>query len=183
MEKHSHGLRQLAAIEAVRGSFDDTVAAIERGIGVRLGKPQVEEPAHRVAVDVNEFYTQRRAPAGARRDVLGLSADGKGIVMRRETLRPATANAVASSTTKLATRLYTKTSSQGPAGQDEVRLTVAPPLASAVGPPRWPPPDPAGRPAGSAPPSRPACPPHWMPAPPPTGGRKTCAGRWPASRG
>ena len=33
--KHSHGLRRLAAIEAARGSFDDTVAAIDRNTGVR----------------------------------------------------------------------------------------------------------------------------------------------------
>ena len=36
-EKHSHGLRRLAAIEAARGSFDDTVAAIDRYTGVRTG--------------------------------------------------------------------------------------------------------------------------------------------------
>ena len=29
-EKHSHGLRQLAAIESTRGSFEETVKAIER---------------------------------------------------------------------------------------------------------------------------------------------------------
>jgi len=37
-EKHWHGLRQLAAIEAARGSFDDTVAAMDRHSGVGLGK-------------------------------------------------------------------------------------------------------------------------------------------------
>lgn len=35
VEKHSHGLRQLAALEAARGSFDDTAEAIERATGVR----------------------------------------------------------------------------------------------------------------------------------------------------
>ena len=106
MEKHSHGLRQLAALEAARGSFDDTAEAIERATGVRLGKRQAEALAGRAAADVDDFYAQRRPqPAGAGREVLVLSADGKGIVMRPEALRPATAKAAASATTKLSTRL------------------------------------------------------------------------------
>jgi len=104
-EKHSHGLRRLAAVEATRGSFDDTAEAIERATGVRVGKRQVEQLAGRAAVDVEEFYGQRRPLAGAGRDVLVLSVDGKGIVMRPEALRPATATAAASATTKLSTRL------------------------------------------------------------------------------
>src|SRR5262245_61581464 len=43
VEKHSHGLRRLAAIEAARGSFADTAAAIWRATGVRLGRRQVEQ--------------------------------------------------------------------------------------------------------------------------------------------
>lgn len=105
VEKHSHGLRQLTALEAARGSFDDTTDAIERATGVRLGKRQVEQLAGRAAVDFDDFYAQRRVPTSASRDVLVLSADGKGIVMRPEALRPATAKAAASATTKLATRL------------------------------------------------------------------------------
>jgi hypothetical protein len=104
-EKHSHGLRRLAALEAARGSFDDTAEAIERATGVRLGKRQVEALAGRAAADVEDFYAQHRPPAGTGRDVLALSVDGKGIVMRPEALRPATAKAAASTTTKLSTRL------------------------------------------------------------------------------
>lgn len=44
-EKHSHGLRELAAIEASRGSFDEAAKAITRATGVRVGKRQVEELA------------------------------------------------------------------------------------------------------------------------------------------
>jgi hypothetical protein len=105
VEKHSHGLRTLAAVEAARDSFDDTAEAIQRATGVRLGKRQVEELAGRAAVDFDDFYAQRRPPGGMSRDVLVLSADGKGIVMRPEALRPATAKAAANSTTKLVTRL------------------------------------------------------------------------------
>jgi hypothetical protein len=105
VEKHSHGLRQLAALEAARGSFDDTAEAIERATGVRLGKRQAEALAGRAAADIDDFYTQRQPQPGAGRDVLVLSADGKGIVMRPEALRPATAKAAKASATKLSTRL------------------------------------------------------------------------------
>ncbi len=108
-EKHSHGLRQLAAIEAARGSFDDTVAAIDRHTGVRLGKRQVEQLAIAAAADFEDFYAQRTPPQPdpgddpKRTSVRVCSVDGKGIVMRPDALRPATAKAADTATTKLRT--------------------------------------------------------------------------------
>jgi hypothetical protein len=104
-EKHSHGLRRLAAIEASRGSFDAAVEAIERATGQQMGKRQVEDLAQRAACDFDEFYAQRQRPPGADSDVLVISCDGKGIVMRPEALRAATREAAARATTKLTTRL------------------------------------------------------------------------------
>jgi hypothetical protein len=102
VEKHSHGLRRLAAIEAARGSFADAGAAIGRATGVRLGRRQIEQLAARAAADVDRFYTAH-APDPAPEDVLVLSFDGKGVVMRPDGLRNATAKAAASQ--KLSTRL------------------------------------------------------------------------------
>lgn len=104
-EKHSHGLRHLAAIESSRGSFDGAVDAIERSTGQHLGKRQVENLAAAAATDFEAFYAQRQPPTGAVGDLLVLSCDGKGVVMRPGALRPATARAAASSNPKLATRL------------------------------------------------------------------------------
>ena len=104
-QRHSHGLRRLAAIEATRGSFDDAVDAIGRASGQQLGKRQVENLAQRAAADFDEFYATCAHTPGEDGDVLVLSCDGKGIVMRPEALRPATAKAAAAGTTKLATRL------------------------------------------------------------------------------
>ena len=104
-EKHSHGLRRLAAIESTRGSFDDAVQAIERATGHQLGKRQVETLAARAAVDVETFYARGKAPTSEPGDVLVISCDGKGVVMRPDALRPATATAAAGATPKLATRL------------------------------------------------------------------------------
>src|SRR5664280_1711648 len=100
-EKHSHGLRRLAAVEAARGSFDEAAGAVERATGDRLGKRQVAELAARTAVDFDDFYATRKLPPAADPgDVLALSADGKGIVMRPEALRPATARAAAKTSPK-----------------------------------------------------------------------------------
>jgi hypothetical protein len=90
IERHSHGLRKLAGLEAARGSFQDAVEAIERATGLRLGKRQVEELATTAAIDFEDFYEARRPARGQRGDLLVLSADGKGIVMRPGALRTAT---------------------------------------------------------------------------------------------
>jgi len=104
-ERHSHGLRRLAAIESARGSFEEASEAVERATGTSVGKRQVEALAARAAGDVVEFYATRRCPEAAGDDVLVISADGKGIVMRPDSLRPATAKAAAEATTKLDCRL------------------------------------------------------------------------------
>ena len=101
--KHSHGLRRLAAVEAARGSFADAAAAIERATGTRVGKRQVEQLAQAVDADVEAFYAAHRPAPAEAQDVLVLSADGKGVVMRPEALRAATARAATSR--KLSTRL------------------------------------------------------------------------------
>jgi len=105
LEKHSHGLRRLAAIESTRGSFDEAAAAITRASGVRVGKRQVEELAAAAAVDVTGYYAAAKPGPSPDTDPLVLSADGKGVVMRPEGLREATRRAAASSDHKLATRL------------------------------------------------------------------------------
>lgn len=105
VERHSHGLRRVAVIESTRGSFEDAADAIERATGVVVGKRQVEELAAKAAIDVDEFYTASAPGPGEPDDVLVLSADGKGIVMRPDSLRPATQKAAAETTTKLESRL------------------------------------------------------------------------------
>ncbi|MGI9003408.1 MAG: ISKra4 family transposase, partial [Pseudonocardia sp.] len=105
-EKHSYGLRRLAAVEATRGSFQDASAAVERACGVRVGKRQVQALAQRAAGDIDAFYQQQRPGSRPVTDLLVLSADGKGIVMRPEALRAATARkAAAKGGNKMATRL------------------------------------------------------------------------------
>jgi hypothetical protein len=106
-ERHSHGLRRLAATEASRGSFEEAAAALERATGQHLAKRQVEALTARAALDVQAFYDTRvrEVEPGVESDLLVLSADGKGIVMRPDALRPATAKAAAAGANNLACRL------------------------------------------------------------------------------
>ena len=106
-ELHSHGLRELSAIESSRGSFQDASDAIGRITGLRLGKRQLEQLAARAAADFEAFYSDpsRNQATVTEGDLLILSADGKGIVVRPDALRPATAKAAGQATAKLATRL------------------------------------------------------------------------------
>lgn len=93
VEAHCHGLRRLAAIEATRGSYDATAAAIGRATGHQVGHRQLQQLVERAAADFDGFYASRPPPLADGNDVLVLSADGKGIVMRPDGLRAANAAA------------------------------------------------------------------------------------------
>jgi hypothetical protein len=105
VELQSHGLRRLAAIESTRESVEGAVEAIERSTGVAVGKRQVEELTQKTAADFEAFYETRRTCGAEPGEVLVLSADGKGIVMRPDALRKETAKAAARGHHKLHTRL------------------------------------------------------------------------------
>ena len=85
-EKHSHGLRKLAAIESARGSIEAAGAAVTRATGVTIGKRQLEELARRAAAHVEAFYLQR---------VISPAPDGlaAGADLRREGHRDAAGRA------------------------------------------------------------------------------------------
>ena len=92
-EKHSMGLRELAAIEAAGGSFGDAAAAVSRATGVRAGSGSWSSSPAAPAADFEGFYAHCRRPAAAATpgQVLVVEADGKGVRMRPGSLRPAAA--------------------------------------------------------------------------------------------
>jgi len=104
-ERHSHGLRRVAAIEATRGSYDEASAAIARQTGVHVGKRQVEALAASCSIDFEAFYQAGQRPAGGADEAVVITVDGKGIVMRPEALRSPTAQTAARSKNKLKGRL------------------------------------------------------------------------------
>jgi hypothetical protein len=107
-EVYSHEVRRRVAEEAARGSFDEGVKHLSETTGAQVGKRQVEELTARAAQDFDAFYAARQAAAkgsttsGA---ILVITADGKGVVMRREDLREATRKKAEGTKHKLLTRL------------------------------------------------------------------------------
>ncbi|GAA2220679.1 hypothetical protein GCM10009850_122530 [Nonomuraea monospora] len=103
--RHSAGLAKLAVIETVRGSFDAAHAAVTARCGNVIGKRQIEQAIVQAAVDVDAFYAARTPLPSTACTVLAISVDGKGIAMRPEALRPATAKAAARARATFRTRL------------------------------------------------------------------------------
>ena len=87
-EKHSHGLRRLAATEAARGSFDDARAALTRVTAVATGKRQIEALTVRAAADFTAFYAARRAPAATGYSCCRSTARASSCVPTRCVRRP-----------------------------------------------------------------------------------------------
>lgn len=104
-EMFSHGIRRLVAREAAKSSFDEVVETVRDLTGASIAKRQVEELVVRAAQDFDAFYEQRAAARDPKDDLLIISTDGKGIVMRREDLREGTRRAAEKSGRKLETRL------------------------------------------------------------------------------
>jgi hypothetical protein len=91
---YSHGLRRLTAQEVATNSYEETMASIERSTGCKIPKLQAEELAAKVSQDFETFYESRQVKmAENTKDLLVMSLDGKGIVMRPEGLREATKKA------------------------------------------------------------------------------------------
>lgn len=104
-ELYSHGVQLRVAEEVARGSFGEAGVAVARTTAAEVPKRQVEEIAERAAQDFDTFYEMRATRPEAEGDLIALSFDGKGIVMRNEDLRPATRKAATEQRHKLGKRL------------------------------------------------------------------------------
>lgn len=108
-ESFSFGVRRRAAVEATRGSFDDAVESLASTTGATISKRQLEELVVRAADDFDTFYETRAvitpSAIAAQAEILAIATDGKGVVMRRESLREATRRAAAATKRKLKGRL------------------------------------------------------------------------------
>jgi hypothetical protein len=105
-DRYSHGLRRRVADEAAVNSFDEAVASIGKTTGGRVPKRQLEEIAVVAAQDFDAFYSGGKADEPRQTsDILVMSVDQKGIVMRKEDLRPATRKAAEQSVRRPGARL------------------------------------------------------------------------------
>jgi len=103
--RHSHGIRRLAALEAPRSSFEDAQAAIARATGQQIGTRQLRELTLTAAQDVGAFYAQCERTPPDSDDLVVLSCDAKGVVMRPDALREPTRTQAQNVSGKLKTRL------------------------------------------------------------------------------
>ena len=82
------------AEEAATHSFDETVADIEKTTGGKVPKCRSEEVAVCAGQDFEAFYSGRSTQGPEQTsDILIMTVDQKGVVMRKEDLRPATRKA------------------------------------------------------------------------------------------
>ncbi len=93
-QSHSHELQRRVALEVIKGSFDQAVESANKGMGIPIPKQQVEHIAVRAGVDFDAFYAQNlseeKIAVAKEAPLLVMTMDGKGIVMRKGDLRPAT---------------------------------------------------------------------------------------------
>ena len=93
-DKYSDGLRKRVSQEASRSSFDEALASLQEAAGQKIPKRQAEELTAKVAMDFEAFYQSRSgSEPEEKEDLLVLTFDGKGVVMRQEDLREATRRA------------------------------------------------------------------------------------------
>jgi hypothetical protein len=106
-DKYSHGLRRRVAEEVGRISFDEAVVSVVKTTGGKVPKRQAEGLAAEIVQGFEAFYEGRGAtlPEETRGYPLVMSLDGKGLVMRPDSLREATRKAAAGECHKLKTRL------------------------------------------------------------------------------
>ena len=105
-DQYSFGLRKRLTAEAIKGSFDESVQCIKTSTGGHVPKRQALMLIEDIAQDFCSFYEQARFKTPEQTtDLLVMSFDGKGIVMRHDSLREATKKAATNNEQKLQTRL------------------------------------------------------------------------------
>ncbi|MDP7593407.1 MAG: ISKra4 family transposase, partial [Litorilituus sp.] len=92
--KFSDGIAQRVTIEASKNSFDNTVESINTTTGATIAKRQTLQLAQDIAQDFDDYYLKNRYVAPEENQgILVLSFDGKGVVVRPDSLRECTAKA------------------------------------------------------------------------------------------
>jgi hypothetical protein len=78
-EVYSHGVRNRAAQEAAKNSYDETVESVAKTTGAAVPKRQVEELAIRASSDFEAFYQTRgvQNEEESTGEILAISVDGK----------------------------------------------------------------------------------------------------------
>jgi hypothetical protein len=119
-ETYSDGMRKHVALEVVKGSYEQSIKSVCRTSGGQISKFQAQELTARAAKDFERFYKQSSVPVAEPSSLLILTLDGKGIVMRQESLTESTRKLAERKDNKMKTRL-----SKGEKGNRKRMATVA----------------------------------------------------------
>jgi hypothetical protein len=105
-DSYSFEVRRQIAMLAAEVSFERAGQQFQELTGVHVALRQIEELTRAASQDMEPFYAEGRADLAveATSDLLVLTADQKGIVMRHEHLRPETREKAATSRPKLESR-------------------------------------------------------------------------------
>ena len=102
---YSHEVERQVALAAARTSFDATVEIVERTTGAHVPKRQAEVLVRRAAQDFGAFYAETGIEIYEHTSgLLVMTFDGKGVIVRKEDLSPATLKLAAELSKKLDTR-------------------------------------------------------------------------------
>lgn len=106
-DRYSYPVRRTVVASAIDVSYDAAAEALLRNTGAAVAKRQVEALIQRASVDFDAFYVNTVMPVPSERtaEILVLTCDQKGIVMRHDALREPTREAAKQAVHKLATRL------------------------------------------------------------------------------
>jgi len=106
-ERYSLEVRRQCAMKAAGRSYDASVEDLDKSTGAHVPKRQFEQEVIRAAQDFDVYYAQTQVDVQPEQtsEVLVLSFDGKGIVMRYDSLRAGTQRAAKRSEHALSTRL------------------------------------------------------------------------------
>lgn len=107
IRSYSFELCRKVAMTAVEQAFEATGKLVAEYTGVTVGLRQIEEIAREAAADMELFYASgsRVIDTATSSDILVLSVDQKGVVVRREDLREETKRRAEQSAPKLDSRL------------------------------------------------------------------------------
>lgn len=101
-EVWSFGVRQRGCEEAAKGSYEDALEALRKHSGAKTAKGLLEEIVQRAAQCFGSSYLARRmawqSESPEPSEVLVLTFDGEGVVVRHEDQRPGTKAAASRST-------------------------------------------------------------------------------------
>lgn len=106
---HSYELQRRVALEVIKGSYGNVTESIAETTGQIVFKQQAEHIAVSVSKDFDKFYqsnlTEEKLTEAKKLPLMILTSDGKGIVMHKDDLRPATKKKAEQGNKKLDNRL------------------------------------------------------------------------------